>query len=180
VGKLATRHTGDVFILGLIAGAALWAAASRAAGSLAETRRTDHLTGVADRRGAQRALRRLKPGDALVMIDVDGLKAVNDAGGHASGDEALRSLASHLAAGIRRGDVVARWGGDEFLIVLRSGAMGAAAVVERLRATWTEPGFCAGIARYRSGPPDTTLRRADAALYDAKRGSGGAVVESVG
>jgi len=123
---------------------------------------------------------------AIMTFDLDGFKAINDRFGHAAGDRAI-ALAADLASGqTRRGDLIGRWGGDEFLAVLREAdTVAAIAAAERVReklgtAKLDTPegeiplraGF--GVAAY----PDTALtidellRAADAALYVAKRGGG--------
>jgi diguanylate cyclase (GGDEF)-like protein len=107
---------------------------------LAERLHTDALTGVASRAAweellALEELHRARSGatSALVVIDVDGLKAVNDSRGHAAGDELLRTCARVLAENTRATDVVARIGGDEFAALLRyTEGDGASAWCERL------------------------------------------------
>jgi diguanylate cyclase (GGDEF)-like protein len=137
----------------------------------------DALTGVPTRGAAHQALRDLRSGDAVVMVDVDSLKATNDSHGHLAGDDVLRAVAAHLRSGVRAHDTVARWGGDEFVIVLRGGARAAAEVVERLRVS--SPGeFSAGVALYAGGAGENALAAADAALLEAKRAGGSRVVAS--
>lgn len=86
---------------------------------------TDPLTGLPNRRGFQRRfdqelsrVRRQGESMALVLVDCDRFKQINDQHGHAAGDWALKELARVLSAGVRRCDVVARWGGDEFVVLL--------------------------------------------------------------
>jgi diguanylate cyclase (GGDEF)-like protein len=134
----------------------------------------DALTCLPNRRALNRALSAAKPGDALVILDLDHFKQVNDSYGHAAGDETLRLMADCLRVVTREGDCSARMGGEEFAIVLRkAGVEGAESVVRRLREAWSrrEPltSFSAGIAVFRAGEGSvTTLGRADAALYAAK------------
>ena len=134
----------------------------------------DPLTCLPNRRVLNRALSAAKPGDALVVIDLDHFKNVNDTYGHATGDETLRLMGECLRAVVREGDCCARMGGEEFAIVLRrGGSEGAESVVRRLREAWSrrEPltSFSAGIAVLQHGEGSvTTLGRADAALYEAK------------
>jgi diguanylate cyclase (GGDEF)-like protein len=135
--------------------------------------RTDELTRVGNRRHANDLLRSLRPGDGLVIIDLDHFKEVNDTFGHPAGDALLVALAEHLQSAVRDGDDVARYGGEEFLLVLRHAAEDALAATERLLAPWREahPGvtFSAGVAVHSGDlPPPLTLGRADAALYAAK------------
>jgi diguanylate cyclase (GGDEF)-like protein len=135
----------------------------------------DTLTLVPTRGAAQRALHGLRDGDAVVMLDLDELKATNDAFGHGAGDELLVKVAAHLQRSVRAGDVVARWGGDEFVIVLRGGGEAAVDVVERLRTS--APAQCsAGVSVHRGGDGTATLAAADAALLAAKRAGGRRVV----
>ena len=120
---------------------------------------------------------------ALLFIDLDGFKAVNDRFGHQDGDALLRQVAMRLRAALRGGDTVARLGGDEFAVLLPEvGTAADAARVarhldERLRAPFTIEGVTQGIgasigiARYPEDGADAEalLRRADAAMYHTKR-----------
>jgi GGDEF domain-containing protein len=80
---------------------------------------SDDLTGVGNRRRADELLRALVPGDAVIMIDIDHFKQVNDRLGHAAGDDVLARLGGLLREVIRDDDVVARYGGEEFVVVAR-------------------------------------------------------------
>ena len=87
--------------------------------------RRDHLTGLYDRRGFEEELerelataRRFERSGALLMLDLDGFKAVNDTLGHRAGDEMLSGIARMLEEQLRQTDIVGRLGGDEFAIVL--------------------------------------------------------------
>jgi diguanylate cyclase (GGDEF)-like protein len=136
---------------------------------------TDALTGLANRRHADEVLERLAAGATIVLIDLDHFGRVNERLGHSGGDDVLRAVSASLAAGLREHDFLARFGGEELLLVLPgSGLQAAVVVVERLAAAWraTEPAttFSAGVAHHHGGDPSSTLRRADAALYEAKRG----------
>jgi diguanylate cyclase (GGDEF)-like protein len=102
----------------------------------------DALTGLRNRRGLDEALvreearfRRTGDAAAVVMVDVGGLKRVNELYGHLAGDALLRDVARALAASARESDVLARFGGDEFVALLPgAGPAGAEAFVARLRA----------------------------------------------
>ncbi len=147
----------------------------RHVGALAVEARTDPLTGLANRRAFLEALDRLRPGGAVVFLDLDHFKRLNDSEGHQAGDLALQGFAAALRSCVRDDDCAARYGGEEFALVLPSAAsvdMGPAAevIVARLRACWDGPvTFSVGIAVHRIGDaPSTTLARADAAVYEAK------------
>jgi diguanylate cyclase (GGDEF)-like protein len=135
---------------------------------------TDPLTQLANRRTFARALTTMQPGDALVLVDLDHFKDVNDLHGHQVGDETLRALAHDLRTTARQVDCVARYGGEEFAVVLPdAGIEGAQAMLGRFRRAWTARDplttFSAGIARHEPGrTPRETLRLADGALYAAK------------
>ncbi len=107
---------------------------------------------------------------SVVYIDVDGLKSVNDRGGHAAGDELLTAVAWCLRDGVRRCDTVARVGGDEFMIALPDTTESAAEVMmERLRRG-APASFSVGVAQRRDDEdPATLVERADAAMYRRKR-----------
>jgi diguanylate cyclase (GGDEF)-like protein len=146
----------------------------RTTAALAHDAETDPLTDLANRRTFTRALDTLQPGDALVIVDLDHFKEVNDRHGHQAGDATLRALARCLRDNARQVDCVARYGGEEFAVVLPgSDARGAIAMLTRMRTAWTALGprttFSSGIAVHEAGmSPKMTLRRADAALYEAK------------
>lgn len=137
--------------------------------------RTDALTTVGNRRDLEDRMRSLRPGDTVVVCDLDHFKQLNDTHGHARGDQVLREFGAVLAGGLRRGDYAARFGGEEFVLLLHGTGTGTALdVVERLRSTWAAVGgattFSAGCATLDD---DTTAEQAlvaaDAALYAAKR-----------
>ncbi len=95
----------------------------------------DQLTGLLNRRGLETRFRELAPAESAVLfVDLDGFKAVNDAGGHAAGDRALRGVARILSHAVRAADLVARVGGDEFVVVLldASEIAGAPDVIARI------------------------------------------------
>jgi len=129
---------------------------------------------------------------ALLIMDLDRFKDVNDTLGHHSGDELLQQVGLRLRAALRASDTVARMGGDEFAIVLptaadaRAAGRVAQALVKELEQPFTlagqsvSVGASIGIAMYPEHGADakTLLRHADVAMYVAKRGGGGAAVYS--
>jgi len=150
---------------------------------------TDPLTGVANHRellsrldAALEVAQHQQQPLSLLMVDIDNFKEINDSYGHPMGDEVLRSVATTLMQSSRPGDLVARYGGDEFVIVLGgTSADRAAATAERLAAAVAgttipgsfdriKPSVSIGIAAY---PEDARTRRsliqaADQAMYFAK------------
>ena len=146
----------------------------RAIEELTEAAMNDPLTGVGNRRRAAALLEHLRPGDAVVLIDLDHFKLVNDTAGHAAGDKVLVALGRYLHDHLRDADAVARYGGEEFLVVFRHAGQGAGAAADRLVDGWRAltplTTFSAGVAVHAPGrSPAATLGRADAALYRAKR-----------
>jgi diguanylate cyclase (GGDEF)-like protein len=117
---------------------------------------------------------------SLLLIDVDGLKRVNDEAGHAAGDQILRKVATAIKVSLRTMDVGARWGGDEFAVLAPNTAPDAAErMAQRLlsemdRQGGNGPGAPASIgvatfdSHHSSDTADALMRRADAALYRAK------------
>jgi diguanylate cyclase (GGDEF)-like protein len=143
----------------------------------------DPLTGALNRRGLEELLPEL-PDDAIVsvaIVDLDHFKQVNDAHGHAAGDEALRAVSHLLGSVVRRGDAVVRLGGEEFVLMLTGATAEAAArVAERARQAVEAHGIVIdgkkvpltvsiGVAERRRGEArPALLQRADAAMYRAK------------
>jgi diguanylate cyclase (GGDEF)-like protein len=176
---------------GIITGIGLFTVILLAADLADQARRlaaTDMLTGLLNRRGfdeAGRALiesaRRRSRSMAVVMIDVDRFKDVNDRFGHPAGDRVLCQICSAIAAGIDRRDLFARIGGEEFALVLADADLAAAecaaevlrGAVAELKADLAEPHRVTasfGVAELREGDRDLTdvCKRADEALYRAK------------
>ncbi len=162
------------------------AADHRASHALAEAERllkVDPLTGLLNRRGIEARIAELLAVGApfsLAMADLDGFKNLNDLHGHAVGDRALRLFAHTLAASIRPGDEAARFGGEEFVVLLpNADANAAAAVLERVRGALRRaladadvPPFTSSFgvaARPSDATADEVLECADRALYAAKR-----------
>lgn len=150
---------------------------------------TDELTGLKNRRrflaGAGKALERLKRNNTpacLFIVDLDHFKTINDTHGHAVGDEALRHIAGQFKRAIRRGDLLARIGGEEFAVLLpNTDEWGAIMVAERVRALIATSTLdletrtinltaSIGVTALRKGDhnPDDALGRADRALYRSK------------
>jgi diguanylate cyclase (GGDEF)-like protein len=135
---------------------------------------TDPLTGLANRRELDLRLGRARDGDALILCDLDFFKRYNDEHGHLAGDRLLRDFSFLLRAMLRDGDFAARFGGEEFALLLPdTDADQARAVLGRLREKWAllQPGvtFSAGVAPWTTDvAADVTLAAADQALYAAK------------
>jgi diguanylate cyclase (GGDEF)-like protein len=133
---------------------------------------TDPLTGLASRGELVRVLERTGVGDAVVLIDLDGFKAINDSKGHQVGDDILATFGHSVRGVLRSTDIALRYGGDEIMLVLpQAGVEQSDALLERLRHHWAQPHrptFSAGIAVRGNEDAQETLRRADDALYQAK------------
>jgi diguanylate cyclase (GGDEF)-like protein len=146
---------------------------------------TDRLTGIANRRGIEREIShellrlcRFQTPVSFVLLDIDRFKVINDSHGHGTGDEVLRLVAKAIASSVRDTDLVARWGGEEFLVVLpETSSAGALVCAEKIRekvATVSQRvGFAVTISGgvYQPSPGESIsdlLSRADARLYEAK------------
>ena len=168
--------------------AAVVAERRRVAEQLQLLSESDGLTGLANFRRLQAVLEREidrcgrtgRPFSALIM-DLDGLKSINDRYGHLTGNRALRRVADALRASCRVVDTAARFGGDEFAVALpETDVAEARAVAERVRETLARDGeephltLSLGLAEYpRDGStPEALLACADRALYEMKRGGG--------
>jgi diguanylate cyclase (GGDEF)-like protein len=165
---------------------------------LARQAATDPLTGIANRRHfAEQSGRAIASAErhgrpaALLELDLDGLKAVNDTHGHAVGDEMLLAFVRACHANLRQGDILGRLGGDEFAVLLPETTLAhAETIAERLREAFSRadvsvdgtrlrPSVSVGISAVGSGERATLeslLRDADAALYEAKRAGRNRVV----
>jgi len=149
----------------------------------------DPLTGLSNRRNVEESIEmRISRGRpfCVVMLDLNRLKLVNDKHGHLAGDNLLRQFAQELRSGLRSSDVVGRWGGDEFLLVLDGDETGARAQTGRLQK-WVfgqytiRPGkgseevkvnvdAAIGLAEWRTGEGLAALiERADAEMYKHKK-----------
>jgi diguanylate cyclase len=165
---------------------------------LARLAATDALTGVANRHSFETSLReeqvrmqRFGHDSSLVLIDLDHFKRVNDAHGHPIGDRALQEAAVCIERTLRDVDVLARWGGEEFAVLLPMTPLrGAAAIAERLRATVEAEPFevdgvavpitvSIGVAEIVPDGPDAlteSYQIVDHALYEAKHSGRNRVV----
>jgi diguanylate cyclase (GGDEF)-like protein/PAS domain S-box-containing protein len=151
---------------------------------------TDDLTGLPNRRmfdaalaGRLENLSRYGWGFGLLFVDIDKFKCVNDDLGHAFGDAAIRTIAHTLQGAVRAGDMVTRWGGDEFAVIVASpDPSGLTETAERLRILTEETEArhdglmrqmsisVGGTVATASDTADSLFRRADQALYAAKNG----------
>jgi diguanylate cyclase (GGDEF)-like protein len=177
--------TGVAFVI-LRGQALLLLAAERSNRILATLARRDPLTGAMNRSGLEQWLARQARGEqhaALLLIDIDHFKQINDTLGHATGDRILRLFASTVQEQLRSTDILARQGGDEFTIILPDiGVREAVRVAERLRGAFRDkvadlaeiglqPTLSIGVAEVEIGGRelDDLLVEADEALYRAKR-----------
>ncbi len=152
--------------------------ALRVAGLVRELRTqaaTDPLTGLGHHRTFHTKLRRLRGKRiAVLLLDLDGFKQINDPFGHQAGDRLLREVAATLSAALRRGDELFRIGGDEFGALLRvqdqTEAMEAAERLVAAAATIGDVTVSIGVAMCEEDEPvESVLGRADRALYDVKQ-----------
>ena len=159
---------------------------------------TDSLTGLLNRAGfferaslAVNAASRYGYAIAIAYIDLDGFKSINDKLGHSQGDRALRAVGALLGDTSRKSDVIARFGGDEFVVLLPDTDLaGASAYFEKLQTElqrkigeqeWTGLGSSIGAVVFENAPRDISdaLRRADDLMYRVKQsGKSGMIVEA--
>jgi diguanylate cyclase (GGDEF)-like protein len=146
---------------------------------------SDPLTGLSNRRSFleafDQAFANAKSNNGrlcVLMVDIDHFKAVNDNHGHAVGDEVIRRMGEGLNANIRGGDIVCRWGGEEFCVLLVGAPIeGAAGMADRMRCAVSSPGFASvpiaasfGVSSIDFGAADVDglIGQADTALYASK------------
>ena len=157
---------------------------SRMASRLSKEAATDALTGLMNRRAlfSNFVANRLRPGDAVIVFDLDRFKSINDRYGHRAGDITLHQFAEELRSNARPQDLVARLGGEEFVLVMRHVSVAeATATAERIRAAFSATPLkvndtavmvtaSAGVAFAVSEDDDFehVMHRADLALYRAK------------
>ncbi|MGY1785689.1 GGDEF domain-containing protein [Geodermatophilus sp. SYSU D00698] len=188
---------GELCALGCLAASlARTALTLRELRALTEVRRqahTDELTGLANRRAlGERAAAHLAPGRpaGVLLLDLDGFKAVNDGLGHAAGDDLLRTVGARLRGALRPSDVLARLGGDEFAVLLPGAdAVLARECAARLHRVLVEPVAVAGrVVRVGASiglattlgdgrTIESLLAAADAGMYAAKAGGGGVAAD---
>ncbi|HOL66084.1 MAG TPA: diguanylate cyclase [bacterium] len=177
-------------IIGMRAGMIDISELKRLEQALKEASLKDELTEIYNRRGffalAEQEIRRSqreKRPFHLLFLDVDGLKAINDARGHLAGDEVLKKVAELLKRTFRKSDIIARIGGDEFVVLVSEvkGRKGLQAVIDRLREKIQahnqekrrkyEVSISVGAVRYDGDKPvdiDELLSRADSKMYQEK------------
>lgn len=171
-------------------------ALEEALAQIGELATRDELTGLPNRRHLtdllqEHAARRARGGPPFFvgLVDLDHFKRINDAHGHAVGDEALRCFSAQAKQALRNTDVVGRWGGEEFLLILPGNVPDEPEIaLERLRCALSATAACptapavrvefsCGLTRYRDGETTCqTVERADKALYRAKSAGRGRTV----
>ena len=159
---------------------------TRALGEVQRLAIHDELTGLANRRHMQERLEQEKSRCkrtgrhfSIAVIDLDHFKRINDTQGHAAGDAVLRAFAAETVAALRGADLMARWGGEEFLLLLPDtrGAQAQVSVMRLLERVRKLPGasglplsFSAGVTEHRQGESvPETVARADRQMYAAKQ-----------
>jgi diguanylate cyclase (GGDEF)-like protein len=179
----------------LVVFAAFGLVLGRQADELLRRLATDALTGLLNRRAflerldqEQERSRRYPQPLSVLLLDVDRLKGINDRGGHAAGDAALRAIGDAIRSGLRATDIACRFGGDEFAVMAPEADEAAARVLaERIRSRAERMPLPGGllatvsvgvacVAPGESWTPPGIVERADLALYEAKRAGRNRVV----
>ncbi len=178
----------SIFILGLGYGlSVIWLSFCAQRNRLQALALTDGLTGLLNRRAFEEALhrelnyaQRSGKSTGLILIDLDFFKSINDVHGHPAGDEVIRRVSSALQTGARGSDALARFGGEEFIVMLRdTDPLQASMIAERMRQQVASlRGLPDGVRTTASigvavsspfDTPDSLLKNADDALYASKR-----------
>ncbi len=190
VAMLLLVETGVLVVACVLQGRRREPDADRATAALTHLAHHDALTGLANRRAMEDRLQVLaaEPGArfGVILCDLDGFKPINDVFGHDAGDAVLKAVAHRLEHGLRPGDLPARHGGDEFVLVVADApdATTLNAIAERLRERLAHPvrhgahelrfGASLGTAIFPAdgATPHALLSAADAAMYEAKQAGG--------
>ncbi len=202
LGQLMTANTANFFwVLLVLSGISLWVQSSQLLMLMRLYREStrDPLTGLINRRVLMKRLmteigqiRQGGPSFCIQMFDLDRFKRINDNHGHLVGDKVLQTAASVIQKGLRKNDIVARFGGEEFVAVLPACKSGEAiAIAERIRQSCNDVHVFAdngerlqlstsvGVTEYENGEAiEVTLNRVDESLYRAKKLGRNCVVHS--
>ena len=160
--------------------------------TLRQQAETDQLTGLLNRHGLVAAVASItdQTRRTVAVLDCDDLKSVNDRLGHLAGDHYLQAVAGRLSGGLSKDDLVARWGGDEFLVVQQIGMDDAVHALTRMQAavhdsplsidgTMIAASVSVGIATWMPGMTfDEAVSAADQAMYQAKSSGGNTIVSA--
>jgi diguanylate cyclase (GGDEF)-like protein len=169
-----------MFVVSIVAGTGI--IVGRLSAQVRNLALRDHLTGLGNRRAWEEALPRTlakalrdRTPLCVALLDVDGFKSLNDKDGHLAGDRVLAEAARAWAGEVRASDLLARYGGDEFALLLPDCTIDRAKeIVARLEDVCRDISFSTGLASWDSSESaDSLLRRADQALYLAKSQGGG-------
>lgn len=179
-------------VIGSLLGSVNLAASAAEARMRELAAKEDLLTGARNRRGFLADIGDLLPAErrgTIALLDLDRFRQINDRLGHDEGDRVLRDFAARLSSELRRGDLVARWGGEEFAVLFRGATEEEAArVLERVtRRLVANPlaefdgqamTFSAGVCRFGGNAVEESIERADAALRGAKQAGRNRVVRA--